>query len=336
MTASMLHVRVAAKTPLAEGICAFELRAADGPELPPFTAGAHLDVLMPGGLTRQYSLCNSPAERHRYLIAVLREPASRGGSATMHERVQVGDTLTVSAPKNHFPLVALPVTAPAASGAAGAAPGARSLLLAGGIGVTPTLAMAEALGTQGADFEFHYCTRSLARTAFLDRIRAAPWGGRLRLHLDDGPAAQRLDPKALLGTPQPGTHLYVCGPRGFMDAVLGAARAAGWPEAQLHWEFFAGEAAPAAGDSAFEVQLAKSGRIVVVPAGQTAVRALEAAGVSVPTSCEQGVCGTCITRVLEGVPDHRDSYFTPEEQAANDQFTPCCSRARTPRLVIDL
>jgi vanillate O-demethylase ferredoxin subunit len=321
MTASMLHVRVAAKTPLAEGICSFELQATDTAELPAFTAGAHVDVLMPGGLTRQYSLCNDPAERHRYLIAVLRESASRGGSATMHERVQVGDALTISAPKNHFPLVGT---------------ARRSLLLAGGIGVTPVLAMAETLAAAGADFEFHYCTRNLARTAFLERMRAAGWAARLALHLDDGPPDQRLDLEALLGTPQAGTHLYVCGPRGFMDAVLGKARSAGWPETQLHWEFFAGDAAPAAGDGAFEVQLAKSGRIVLVPAETTVARALEAAGISVPTSCEQGVCGTCITRVLQGIPDHRDLYFTPEEQAANDQFTPCCSRSKTPRLVIDL
>jgi vanillate O-demethylase ferredoxin subunit len=327
MTASMLHVRVAARTPLAEDICAFELRAVDGAMLPAFAAGAHIDVLLPGGLTRQYSLCNDPAERERYLIAVLREPSSRGGSVAMHDKVGVGEVLTISAPRNHFPLVG---------------DAERHLLLAGGIGVTPILAMAETLGAQGATgphgatFEFHYCTRSLARTAFLDRLRAAPWGERLRLHLDDGPPAQRLDLGALLGVPRPGTHLYVCGPRGFMDAVLGQARGAGWPEAQLHWEFFAGDAAKTAGDGAFEVRLARSGRVVHVPADRTVVQALEAEGISVPTSCEQGVCGTCITRVLEGVPDHRDLYFTPEEQAANDQFTPCCSRAKSARLVVDL
>jgi vanillate O-demethylase ferredoxin subunit len=324
MTASMLHVRVAAKMPLAEGICAFELHAAEGGELPAFTAGSHVDVLMPGGLTRQYSLCNAPGERHRYLVAVLREPRSRGGSATMHDRVQAGERLTISAPKNHFAL------------AAGAT---RSVLLAGGIGITPILAMAETLAGAGAEFELHYAARTLARTAFLERIRSAPWAARLALHLDDGPAGQRLDLPALLARPQPGTHLYVCGPRGFMDAALGHARTAGWPEAQLHWEFFAGDGAtatPATGDRAFEVQLARSGRVVVVPADRTVVKALEAAGVSVPTSCEQGVCGTCITRVLEGEPEHRDSYFTPEEWAANDQFTPCCSRSRSARLVIDL
>ena len=133
-----------------------------------------------------------------------------------------------------------------------------------------------------------------------------------------------------------GEHVYVCGPKGFMDAVLGTARAAGWPEAQLHYEFFGAAPVDAGGDQAFEVQLASSGRVVVVPAGQSVVQALAAVGIEVLTSCEQGVCGTCLTRVLDGQPEHRDQYLTPEEQAAGDQFLPCCSRARSPRLVLDL
>ena len=149
--------------------------------------------------------------------------------------------------------------------------------------------------------------------------------------------AQKLDIAALLAAPASGVHLYVCGPKGFMDAVLTTARAQGWPEPQLHCEFFAGEVVnPSDADASFEVQLASSGKIVVVPGDRTVVQALLDAGVDVPVSCEQGVCGTCLTRVIEGVPDHKDMYLTPEEQAANDQFTPCCSRARTPRLVIDL
>ncbi|WP_119353885.1 PDR/VanB family oxidoreductase [Azohydromonas sediminis] len=322
MSASVaLQVRVARKAVEALDICTFELVAADGGALPPFSAGSHIDVQVPGGLTRQYSLCNAPGESHRYLIGVLKDPASRGGSVAMHERVHEGDVLTVSAPKNHFPL---------------AHEARRSLLLAGGIGVTPILCMAERLAATGADFEMHYCTRSRARTAFHDRIRGSAFAQRVQFHFDDGDAAQKLDIAALLAAPQPGTHLYVCGPKGFMDAVLGTARACGWREAQLHYEFFAADTAPAEGDTAFEVQLASSGRVVVVPKDQTVVQALAAAGIEVPTSCEQGVCGTCLTRVLEGTPDHRDLYLTPEEQAANDRFTPCCSRAKSARLVLDL
>ncbi len=158
----------------------------------------------------------------------------------------------------------------------------------------------------------------------------------MHFHFDDGATAQKLDIGALLETPEAGTHVYVCGPKGFMDAVLGTARARGWPEAQLHYEFFAADVAPRLGDGAFEVQLASSGRVVVVPQERSVTQALAEAGVEVPTSCEQGVCGTCLTRVIAGVPDHRDVYLTPEEQAANDQFTPCCSRAKSARLVLDL
>lgn len=316
-----LSVRVAAKKAEAQDICSFELVEVSGRGLPAFSAGSHVDIHLGDGLTRQYSLCNDPAESHRYLIAVLRDPATRGGSLAMHDRVQVGDLLQISAPKNHFAL---------------AHDAQRHLLLAGGIGVTPILCMAERLAATGAEFEMHYCTRSRERTAFAGRIAAAPFAPRVQLHFDDGPAGQRFDIAARLATPEPGTHLYVCGPKGFMDAVLASARQQGWPESQLHWEFFAAEVASKATDESFEVQVASSGRVVVVPKNQTVVQALAAAGIEVPTSCEQGVCGTCITRVIEGIPDHKDLYFTPEEQAANDQFTPCCSRAKSARLVLDL
>jgi vanillate O-demethylase ferredoxin subunit len=172
--------------------------------------------------------------------------------------------------------------------------------------------------------------------AFVDRISAAPYASRVQFHFDDADAAQKLDLASLLKQPQPGVHLYVCGPKGFMDAVLSTARGAGWPEAQLHYEFFSAEVVKSDADASFEVKLASSGKVVVVPKDKTVVQALAAAGVEVQTSCEQGVCGTCLTRVLEGVPDHKDMYLTPEEQAANDQFTPCCSRSKTPLLVLDL
>lgn len=321
MSGGLLSVRVARKSIEAEDICSLELVSADGAPLPAFAAGSHIDVQLPGGPTRQYSLCNDPAETHRYLIAVLRDARSRGGSAAVHERVKVGDTLVISAPKNHFAL---------------AHDASSHLLLAGGIGVTPLLCMAERLAHAGADFEMHYCTRSPARTAFRQRIAVAPFASRVAFHFDDGEAAQKLDIAALLAAPRAGQHLYVCGPKGFMDAVLGSARAQGWPQAQIHYEFFGADAAPAAGDGGFEVMLASSGRVIKVAPDRSVVQALAEAGVSVATSCEQGVCGTCLTRVIEGEPDHRDLYLTPQEQAANDQFLPCCSRAKSARLVLDL
>jgi len=319
--AATLTVRVARKTPLATGICSLELVAEGGGALPAFTAGSHVDVHLPGGLTRQYSLCNSPAETHRYVLGVLRDAASRGGSAAVHDQVAEGDTLHISAPRNHFAL----------------APDAKnSLLFAGGIGVTPILSMAGHLSDAGAAFNMHYCTRSAERTAFREHIAASAFASRVTHHFDDGDAAQKLDLPTLLIKPSAGTHLYVCGPKGFMDAVLATARAQGWPEAQLHYEFFGAGVVHADTDAGFDVKIASTGKVIEVPKHKTVVQALSDAGVDIMTSCEQGVCGTCLTRVLEGTPDHKDSYLLPEEQAANDQFMPCCSRAKSRMLVLDL
>ncbi len=315
---SDLQVQVLTRRVEAEGICSYELARADGAPLPAFSAGAHIDVHLPGGLVRQYSLCNDDRETHRYRIAVLRDPASRGGSVTVHEQVQEGDTLTISAPRNHFPLVAAPF----------------SLLLAGGIGITPLLCMAQRLAATGQDFRLHYCTRSLARTAFHDSVAA--FGERARLHLDDGDATQKLDLPAALAAAPAGSRLYVCGPTGFIDFVVNTARAAGWPADHLHLEYFGAAPQDTAGDRAFEVRIASTGQTYSVPADKTVVEALQDQGVEVLISCEQGVCGTCLTRVLEGECEHRDMYLTDEEKARHDQFLPCCSRAKSPVLVLDL
>ena len=318
---TLMNVQIARKQTEAEGICSLELRALPGQSLPAFSAGSHIDVHLPGGLVRQYSLSNDSAEQDRYVIAVLRESASRGGSAAVHEQLQPGQQISISAPRNHF----------------GVQAGAQKhLLLAGGIGITPILAMARQLAREQALFDLHYCARSRERMAFVDEISAASWAAQLRLHVDDAQGQPALDLQALLQPVQPGVHLYVCGPKGFMDAVLGTARAAGWPEDQLHYEFFAGEVTKRDDDESFEVEVASTGQVVRVAPEQTVVQALESIGVCVPMSCEQGVCGTCLTRVVSGQPDHRDMYLTPEEQAANDQFTPCCSRSRSARLVLDL
>lgn len=321
MSAAVLTVRVARKTREAQEIVSFEFVRADGLALPAFAAGAHIDVHVPGGFVRQYSLCNSPAEQHRYLIAVLREPSSRGGSAALHERVREGDVLTISPPRNLFAIE------PSAR---------RHLLLAGGIGITPLLSMAEQLAADGADFTLHYCTRGYARTAFYDHLRASAYADRVRFHIGDGRRSQRLDFAALLRNQPDGTHLYVCGPPGFIEDALAAARSLGWSEKRLHHERFIAAPAASAGDRPFEVQIAGSGRVVAVPTGVTVVKALAAAGIEIPTSCEQGICGTCLTPVLEGIPDHRDQYLTADEQAAGDRFLPCCSRAKSDRLVLKL
>ena len=316
----MLPVKVVRKKAEALDIASFELVRADGGALPGFSAGSHVDVQVPGGLTRQYSLCNDMTEQHRYRIAVLRDPASRGGSVAMHDAVREGDVIHISEPKNHFPLHHA----------------ARSLLFAGGIGVTPLLCMAQRLAAIDANFTLHYCTRSEDRTAFREEIAASSFSDKVRFHFDAGPPEQKLELDAALGAVEAGTHLYVCGPTGFIDFVVNGAKARGWSAEQIHLEYFGAAPQTTGTDTAFEVKIASSGKVIPVASDQTVVAALAAQGVEVLTSCEQGVCGTCITRVLEGECDHRDLYFTDEEKAKNDQFTPCCSRAKGRMLVLDL
>ena len=316
-----MKVKITRKTVLATDICAFELQSASGTPLPPFSAGAHIDVQLGAGLIRQYSLCNNPNDTHRYLIGVLRDPGSRGGSIAMHALTE-GDLIEISEPKNHFPLH------PEAT---------HSILLAGGIGVTPLLCMAERLAHAGASFEMHYCCRDPQRAAFRERLAQTDLKDRVRLYFDDAPPGERIDLATLLNTPAARTHVYVCGPAGFIDAVLKTAKAAGWSETSLHREYFtAATPSPSGTGGAFKVQLASTGQVIDIAPEQSVLAALAACGINLPTSCEQGVCGTCLTRVLSGEPDHRDVYLTEEERAANDQFLPCCSRSKSPLLMLDI
>lgn len=315
---SLITVRIQSKVRAAADACALTLEAADGHALPAFTAGAHIDLHLPGGLVRQYSISNDPAETHRYVLGVLLEPNTRGGSRAVHTQLTEGQALQISAPRNHFPL------APEAQ---------RSLLIAGGIGITPILAMARQLAHAGAAFELHYAASSVERMAFRNEIEASAWAASAHFHV----GTNRIDVARLMAAQGGDVHVYVCGPKRMIDAVTESARQLQWAGARVHQEFFSGaQASSAAVNQGFDIELARSGRVIHVPADQSAAQALVAAGVPLLTSCEQGVCGTCLTRVLEGIPEHRDLYLTPEEQAANDQFTPCCSRALTARLVLDL
>lgn len=316
-----LSVRVRTRTEEADGIASFTLEATDGMPLPAFTAGAHVDVQVASGLVRQYSLFSDPSDRSVYRIAVLREPGSRGGSAGMHAQVHGGSVLSISAPRNHFPL---------SSGVT------QTLLLAGGIGITPILAMAQTLHAQGEPFDLHYCGRSVSRMAFIDQLKKSAFASSVHLHIDDGEPQQRFNAGQVLASPCPGVHLYVCGPSGFMDHVLTTARAAGWADEQLHREYFAAAPVDTSADGAFTVQLAKSQLRCEVPSNRSVLEILLSQGLDIPYSCEAGVCGTCLTRVLDGTPDHRDSFLTDAEKAAGDQFLPCCSRAMSPLLVLDL
>ena len=320
MEHNWIQVKVARTWAEAEDIVSLELVSLGEELLPGFSAGSHIDVELPNGMIRQYSLCNDSTEQHRYQIGVLKDPATRGGSASVHRDIVINKIIRISEPRNHFPLV----------------PAKHSILIAGGIGVTPILCMAERLAQTDAGFEMHYCTRSVSRTAFVQRIRSSTFADRVQFHFDDGEPAQKLDIQAVLAMPDAHAHLYICGPKGFMDFVIDSARKLGWADAQIHFEYFPGLPADTSADVSFQVKIASSGKLFVIPADMSIVAALAEHGIDIETSCEQGVCGTCITRVLEGIPDHRDFFFSEAEKEINDQFTPCCSRAKTPVLVLDL
>jgi vanillate O-demethylase ferredoxin subunit len=316
-TTETIKARLNRRENQTDDVAVLELVAANGTALPAFEAGAHIDLMLAPGLIRQYSLSNAPGEAV-YRLGILNDPNSRGGSRHAHANLEEGCEIEISAPRNHFPL---------------AEDAAHSLLIGGGIGITPMIAMAYALRASGASFELHYCSRSESKAAFLEEL-TREFGDRLVLHCDDAGDAQRLDPVALCKGSVAGTHLYVCGPTGFMDWVLGSGREAGLPEHQIHCEYFSAEV-DTTGET-FEVVAAQSGVTVQVGAGQTIAQALKAAGVKLEMSCEQGVCGSCICDVLEGVPDHRDHFLSEEEKDDNDQIAPCCSRAKTERLVLDI
>ena len=312
-----LPVRVRRIAEEAPGIRSYELVGVDGGELPAFSAGAHVDVHIPGpgGFVRPYSIASAPWERGRYLLGVQREEAGRGGSIAMHERVREGDELIIGTPRNQFALV--PDTG-------------HSVLVAGGIGITPLLAMARELAAGGRSFELHVCTRSPERTPF--RAALAELGDAVRLHHDGGDPARGLDVQALLDE-QVGSDVYCCGPAGLMNAVRAATEA--WPVGRVHFEAFQAAPLPAGGE-AFEVRLRSSGACFTVPPDKTILQVLRENGVGVPSSCEMGNCGTCLTGLVEGEADHRDEILGPEERAANSMLLVCCSRAKSKVLVLDL
>lgn len=301
----------------ATDIIALELRSADGSGLPPFSPGDHIDVEIRSGLVRQYSLSSDPAVGGGYRIGVLLDPNSRGGSSAVHADFAVGRGIRIGRPRSNFPLDMR---------------ADHSILFAGGIGITPMLSMAFALERGGRNFELHYCGRSADRLAFTDDL--GRFGNRVHVHLDDGPAEQRLDARAVLAGPQSGTHVYCCGPNGFMDHIVEAAKATGWAPDRVHLERFGAEVNT---DGApFEVIAARSGRIVEVRPGETIAERLIQSGIDVQMSCQSGVCGTCITDVVDGMPDHRDMVLTDREKASNRRIALCCSRSRTRTLTLDI
>lgn len=318
----MIEVTVHERRVEAQGVVSLDLRPKTGQAaLPAFSAGAHVDVEVPlSDLVRQYSLCNDPAESHRYVIGVGRDPASRGGSAALCDRVQAGDTLRISAPRNNFPL---------------AEQAADSILIAGGIGITPLLSMAHRLSQLGSRWTLYLCARTPERAAFLAEAQRLP--GVVIPVFDGLPGAAPLDLGAAVALAPKAAHLYCCGPEPLLRAFEQAC--AGRDPATVHVEWFR-PPTPSAGqsteDQPFTVNLQRSGRSLAVPVGTSILDVLLAAGIDVPHSCCDGVCGTCETRVLAGRPDHRDAVLLGEDAKAQDRVMVCVSRCIGNALTLDL
>ena len=297
----------------APSILSYELRAPSGSELPPFTAGSHIDLKLGNGLIRSYSLINPQSERHRYVIAVQRDRASRGGSEWIHANLRPGDFIDVVGVRNNFPLCE------AAD---------HSIFIAGGIGITPFLSMTQRLADIGRRWDLYYCARTRSGAAFVDAL-----SGHAMLNFDGEPGGRMLDIGALVRSAPVSAHLYCCGPLPMLSTFEAAT--ANVPSERVHVEYFTARE-PAAVQGGFTVVLSKSAKEIVVRPGKTILEALLDAGVDVPFSCTDGVCGTCETRVLEGVPDHRDLILTKEERAASRTMMVCCSGSKSDRLVLDI
>jgi phthalate 4,5-dioxygenase reductase subunit len=314
--AAPMSLRIARAEKIAADIHLFELRAADGGELPEFTAGAHVTVRSPNGSLRRYSLCNDPAERDRYTIAVKRDPGGRGGSVDLVDNTRAGDTVEVSAPHNAFDL-------------AGKAP--AFILIAGGIGITPIMAMARQLNGEGRRYKLYYLTRSAGHTAFRDELAGEDFRGKVVIHHDGGDAAHAFDLWPILEKPST-AHVYCCGPRPLLEAVRDMT--GHWSPTAIHFESFVDAGAAARPeDRPFTVVLAKSGDRIVVAPGESILEAMRARGHEAPSSCESGTCGTCRTRLLAGEADHRDLVLMDDEKAG--QIMICVSRAVSAEIVIE-
>ena len=315
--AAPLRVQIADKYETAAGVMAFELSALTG-QLPGFQAGAHIDVHLGNGLVRQYSLTNGTGDSNTYTIGVKLEPDSRGGSSYLHQTARQGDVLAISKPHNNFTLRRDSV---------------RTLLIAGGIGITPLLSMAKTIARSGLDWELNAFAQSHDHVAFAKDLGLL--GEHATVHVGLHPTATGEALADLLGTVVADSHVYICGPGPMLSAARRHAADAGWADGAIHFEYFK-NTSELDDSSTFEIDLARSARTLAVGAGETILDVLRANGIVVPSSCEQGACGTCVVTVLDGVPDHQDVYLNNTERAAGERIMTCVSRAKSPRLTLDV
>jgi tetrachlorobenzoquinone reductase len=320
MAENIVEVRVERISYEAENINSYELVAPNGGELVPFTAGGHIDLHLPNGMIRSYSLLNDQQERRRYVIAVNKDAASRGGSSFIHDTIRAGDLITVSHPRNNFALHEA---------------AEHSVLIAGGIGITPLMSMVRRLEDLGRTWELFYAARTRFAAAFLEELSAVRPNVHLNLHadFDDERAGRLFDIAGIVAKAPANAHLYCCGPVPMLEAFETAA--ADRASDHVHVEYFKAKEVPAL-EGGFEITLARSKRTISVEAGKTILDALLDAGIAANYACTEGVCGTCETRVLEGTPDHRDQYLSKDEQATNTTIMICCSGSKSHTLVLDL
>lgn len=317
-----IAARVAAVNELCERVMSLDLIPAERDVAwPSAEPGAHIDVYLANGLVRQYSIYQATPDGRGYRIAVQLDSASRGGSAWLHQQTKVGDALSISVPRNAFPLVAAQ----------------RYLFIAGGIGITPIFSMLHAVRAREDDYKLFYCTRSAHCTAFRETLSASDHASSVRFIHDDGDLSRGLDLRSAIGAFDALAHLYCCGPTGLMSAVRQAASDLGWPESHLHFEYFKrSEELPAAGAHMFRIRIASTDEVFDVGPNDTVLEVLRAHDYIIDSSCEQGLCGTCRVGVLAGIVDHRDEVLASADKEANSAMTVCCSRAFSEELVLDL
>jgi ferredoxin-NADP reductase len=312
---ALIEVRLTAIRYAARDTNLYELTPLDGRPLPAYEPGAHIDLHLPNGIVRQYSLTEARPNPTSYTVGVKRDPASRGGSRYVHDELLVGKSLKISPPRNNFALVEN---------------ADHVVLFAGGIGITPIWCMVQRLEQLGRSWTLHYACRSREDMAFLSSLQAMSGAN---FHLDDESGGKFLDVGALIAAAPKNAHLYCCGPTPMLKAFETAT--ANWPREQVHIEYFTPKQ-EAAKTGGFTVELARSGKEFVIPEGKSILQVLLDAGVDVDYSCELGICGACEQRVISGEPEHRDAILTEEEQASNTKVMICCAGCKSERLVLDL